>query len=200
MYMEAEKGHVSEEHDTAWGRQRPSLNPSTTSWGIVVSFVPGDPSRTRAMQMPGLQPTFNSCNPCILHAPRCHASQPGVVRPLALALQAALTLPPDEHVALEVCNVSRGDCSQDVTECGVTDLPGFCLCEEPGETVAEPTGGPRVPWLSPETWGAGVCSPCCIRNRGSLLCPPDGEEAFTHSWCSQTRTCRRLAGAQTGPG
>lgn len=59
LCIEGARGHVSETRDTAWGRQRPSFNPSTTFQGINCVFVPGDLSRTHAMHMPGLQPTFN---------------------------------------------------------------------------------------------------------------------------------------------
>lgn len=38
-YIKGARGHISEERDTAWGRQRPSFNPSTTFQGISCIFV-----------------------------------------------------------------------------------------------------------------------------------------------------------------
>lgn len=58
-YSEGARGHVSEECEAAWGRQRLSLNPSVTFQGIHCIFLPGDPSTPHALHMPGLQPAFN---------------------------------------------------------------------------------------------------------------------------------------------
>lgn len=57
---------------TAWGRQRLSFNLSMTFQGINCIFVPGDPSRTHAMHMPGLQPTFNISAVCLAYKQPLH--------------------------------------------------------------------------------------------------------------------------------
>lgn len=62
--------------------------------------------------------------------------------PRALLLYKALTLIPDKHMGLEleVCGVCIDDSSQDVMEGGVTDLPDFLCCEQPGEKRCGATG------------------------------------------------------------
>lgn len=75
------------------------------------------------------------------------------------ALPFALTLPPDEHAGLEFFGVCVGDGSQDVTEGGVTDVPGFLHCEQPGEKDVGPSGGPGCHCLV----AGGIGSPHCFR-------------------------------------
>lgn len=93
-----------------------------------------------------------------------------LITPCALLLHKALTLAPDKHVGLEICGVCVGDSSQDIVEGGVTDLPSFLHCEQPGEKDIGPSGSPGCYLLA----AGGIHSLHHFRHRGSwrMLFPP----------------------------